>query len=122
MIRFLFLFLVVTAFAETPAQFDALKARVIALQTQVNALQQSNALLLATFVTVDPNPQNNVPGPNITFQGANIHIDPGRYRRFAKMDGHATVLSVKFLRINLGLGDAIAITGNPRNRSIRAKI
>jgi hypothetical protein len=74
MIRFLFLFLVVTAFAETPAQFDALKARVTALQTQVNALQQSNALLLATFVTVDPNPQNKVPGPNINFHGANIHI------------------------------------------------
>jgi hypothetical protein len=49
---FLSLFLVVTAFAETPAQFDALKAQVTALQTHVNALQQNNALLLAPFVTV----------------------------------------------------------------------
>jgi hypothetical protein len=75
MIRsFLFLFLVSTAFAETPAQFAALKAQVVALQQQVMALQQNKALALAPFVTVDSGPENNVPGPNITFHGANIHI------------------------------------------------
>jgi hypothetical protein len=54
------------------AQFTTLKAQVVALQKQVTALQQNNALLLAPFVTVDPNPQINVPGPK--FHGANIHI------------------------------------------------
>ena len=51
MIRsFLFLFLVSTAFAETPAQFAALQAQVNAVQQQVLALQQNNALKLAPFV------------------------------------------------------------------------
>jgi hypothetical protein len=78
MIRsFLFLFLVSTAFGETPAQFAALKAQVLALQQQVIALQQNKALALAPFVNVDLNPDNHVSGPNITFHGANIHIVNG---------------------------------------------
>ena len=32
---------------------------------------------LNSFVTVDPNPENGVIGPHITFKGANIHIVSG---------------------------------------------
>jgi hypothetical protein len=74
---FFFLFLVSTAFGGTPAQFAALKAQVVALQQQVIARQQNKALALAPFVTVDLNPDNHVPGPDITFHGANIHIVNG---------------------------------------------
>lgn len=63
--------------AQTPAQFKAIQSRVAALQQQVIALQQNNALKLAPFVTVNPNPEANVSGPNITFHGANIHIVNG---------------------------------------------
>jgi len=85
MIRILLFFLIAgTAFAQTPAQFAALQAQVSALQTQLAALQkqvatlqQNKALALAPFVTVDPNPEVGVPGPNITFSGVNIHIVNG---------------------------------------------
>src|SRR5690348_11239527 len=60
---------------------QALQAQVEALQKQVGDLQTSNAALqkqltnaknvlaLAPFVSVDPNPQIGVAGPNITFKG-----------------------------------------------------
>ena len=66
--------LITTAGAQTPA---SLQKQITALQAQVTALQQNNALKLAPFVTVNANPENNVPGPNITFHGANIHIVNG---------------------------------------------
>jgi hypothetical protein len=67
-----------------PAEIAALQKQVAALQSQVHALQSqlaavqsNNALKLGAFVTVDPNPENGVIGPNITFKGANIHIVSG---------------------------------------------
>ena len=63
--------------AELKAQVAALQSQVQALQTQLAAIQSNNALKLGPFVTVDPNPENGVIGPNITFKGANIHIVSG---------------------------------------------
>jgi hypothetical protein len=50
-----------------------------ALQTQATALQNQLTMAQpvlgsAPFVSVDPNPENGVIGPHITFKGANIHI------------------------------------------------
>jgi hypothetical protein len=78
------------------AQITALKTSVTALQSQVSGLQTSNTslqsevtalqnqltvaqpvLALAPYVSVDPNSENGVTGPNITFMGANIHIVSG---------------------------------------------
>ena len=73
------------------AEIVALKAEVADPQNQVNSLQASNttlknqlaavesnpALALGPFVTVDPNPENEVVGPNIIFKGANIHVVSG---------------------------------------------
>ncbi len=66
------------------AKVSALQATVSILQGQVSSLQvqlavvQSNpALALGPFVTVDPDPEIGVVGPNITFKGANIHIVSG---------------------------------------------
>jgi trimeric autotransporter adhesin len=70
--------------AKLEAQVDALQNTVTALQTQVNTLQtqlstvqSNNALALGPFVSVDPNSENGVAGPNIKFTGANIHILSG---------------------------------------------
>jgi polyhydroxyalkanoate synthesis regulator phasin len=52
-------------------------SQITALQNQLAAVQKNNALLLGPFVSVDPNPENGVAGPNITFTGANIHIVSG---------------------------------------------
>ena len=78
---------VLAASAPIPALGDeiaVLKAQVATLQLQVQALQNqlakvehNNALLLDPFVTVDPNPEKGVIGPNIKFTGANIHILSG---------------------------------------------
>jgi hypothetical protein len=73
------------------AQVASLQATVSTLQDQVNSLQTSNtalktqlakvqsnhALLLGPFVSIDPNPEIGVIGPNIIFSGANIHIVSG---------------------------------------------
>jgi hypothetical protein len=71
------------------AEITALKAQVADLQNQVNSLQASNTTLqnqlanaknvlaLDPFVSVDPNPEIGVIGPNIIFSGANVHIVSG---------------------------------------------
>jgi len=61
--------------AALQAQITALKNRVTALENQLTAAQ--SVLALAPFVSVDPNSENGVTGPNIRFTGANIHILSG---------------------------------------------
>jgi hypothetical protein len=82
--------------ATIPEEIATLQAEVAALQSQVNtqkghiSMLQSQVtaqqnqltvarpvLALAPFVSVDPNPEINVTGPNIVFKGANIHIESG---------------------------------------------
>jgi hypothetical protein len=63
--------------ATLASEVAALQTQVKSLQTQLTAIQQNNALKLGAFVTVDPNPRNDVIGPNIVFKGANIHIVSG---------------------------------------------
>jgi hypothetical protein len=58
-------------------QVAALQSQVKTLQTQLAAVQSNKALELGPFVSVNPNPENGVIGPNITFKGANIHIVSG---------------------------------------------
>jgi trimeric autotransporter adhesin len=63
--------------AALQAQVAALQHQVNTLQSQLATVQSNNALLLGPFVTVDPNPEIGVIGPNIVFSGANIHIVSG---------------------------------------------
>jgi hypothetical protein len=50
-------------------------AAIAALQKQVNLIAVNPVLAVGPFVTVNPNPGNGVAGPNISFHGANIHIE-----------------------------------------------
>jgi hypothetical protein len=43
----------------------------------LDAVQANNALKLGSFIIFNPDPENGVIGPNITFSGANIHIVSG---------------------------------------------
>ena len=63
--------------ADLKEQVAALQSQVQALQSRLAKVEHNNALLLGPFVTVDPNPEKGVRGPNITFRGANIHIVSG---------------------------------------------
>jgi hypothetical protein len=63
--------------AQLSSQITSLKATVAALQKQVTLISQNPALGLGPFVSVDPNPQLGVKGPNITITGANLHIVDG---------------------------------------------
>ena len=71
------------------SQVNSLQTSNTKLQNEVNSLQTSNTALqnqlahaknvlaLDPFVSVDPNPEIGVIGPNIIFKGANIHIVSG---------------------------------------------
>jgi hypothetical protein len=66
------------------AQVASLQKTVLTLQGEVNALSQelakiqaNNVQALDPFVSVDPNSEAGVAGPNIIFRGANIHILSG---------------------------------------------
>jgi hypothetical protein len=59
------------------ATVSALESQIDTLQGQLTAVQSNPALALGPFVSVDPNPEIGVVGPNITFSGANIHIVSG---------------------------------------------
>ena len=66
-----------TTVSTLQSQVQSLQTSNTALQTHLAAVQSNHALLLGPFVSVDPNPQNGVIGPNIIFTGANIHIVSG---------------------------------------------
>jgi hypothetical protein len=66
-----------SALSTLQSQVEGLQATNTALQTQLAAVQSNRALLLGPFVSVDPNPEIGVIGPNIIFSGANIHIVSG---------------------------------------------
>jgi hypothetical protein len=55
----------------------ALQTSNTALGTRLTAVESNHALQLGPFVSIDPNPETGVTGPNITFSGANIHIVSG---------------------------------------------
>jgi hypothetical protein len=59
------------------ATVSSLRGKVSSLETQLTVVRSNPALALGPFVSVDPNPQIGVIGPNITFSGANIHIVSG---------------------------------------------
>ena len=48
-----------------PARVAALEKEVASLKTQLAVVQHNKALLLGPYVTVDPNSENGVIGPNI---------------------------------------------------------
>jgi hypothetical protein len=58
-------------------QVKSLETSNTSLQTQLAAVRSNHALLLGPFVSVDPNTEIGVIGPNIIFSGANLHIVSG---------------------------------------------
>jgi hypothetical protein len=66
-----------SAVATLQTSNSALQSQVNALRSQLAVVQSNKALALGPFVSVNPNPENGVIGPNITFKGANIHIVSG---------------------------------------------
>jgi hypothetical protein len=58
-------------------QITTQQEQITSLQTALATVQSNKALALGPFVTVDPNPERGVIGPNIVFSGANIHIVSG---------------------------------------------
>lgn len=63
--------------ASLQSTVSSLQGQVTALHSQLAAVQSNHALALGPFVSVDPNPEIGVIGPNIVFSGANIHIISG---------------------------------------------
>jgi hypothetical protein len=66
-----------TSNAKLQNQVNSLQTSNTALQKELAAVQSNHALALGPFVSVDPNPEVGVRGPNIIFSGANIHIVSG---------------------------------------------
>jgi hypothetical protein len=66
-----------TANTHQQNEINSLQTSNTTLQTQLAAVQSNKALALGPFVSVDPNPEIGVVGPNIIFTGANIHIVSG---------------------------------------------
>ena len=71
-----------TTVASLQSQVSSLQTTITTLQSEVTALQHEltaarSVLALAPYVSVDPNVEIGVIGPNIVFSGANIHIVSG---------------------------------------------
>jgi hypothetical protein len=66
-----------TSNAKLQNQVNSLQTSNTTMQKQLAAVQSNHALALGPYVSVDPNPENGVIGPNIKFTGANIHILSG---------------------------------------------
>lgn len=66
-----------TADTAQNVQLNALQTASSNEQAQLTVIENNPVLLLGPFVTLNPNPEIGVIGPNITFHGANIHIVSG---------------------------------------------
>jgi hypothetical protein len=69
-----------TANTRLQNEINSLQTSNTTLHSQLAAVRSNHALLLGPFVSVDPNPEIGVIGPNIIFSGANIHIVSGSGR------------------------------------------
>jgi hypothetical protein len=58
-------------------QVNGLQTTIQSLQAQLSSTAATNALALGKYVSVDPNPEQGVAGPNVIFSGANVHIESG---------------------------------------------
>jgi hypothetical protein len=58
-------------------QVGNLQSAESSLQQQLTTIENNSVLALGPFVTVDPNPETGVIGPNVTFHGINVHIVSG---------------------------------------------
>lgn len=102
--------------AQTPAQLqreiatlretvESQSATIAALKRQVTLLAQNPALQLGPFVSVDPNAENGVTGPNIVFTGANLHVVNGALGR-GKVNGLGNlIIGYDEAPVNLQPGD-----------------
>jgi trimeric autotransporter adhesin len=66
-----------SAVSALQGQVNTQQGKITTLQGQIATLQINPVIALGPFVSVDPNPENGVIGPHITFKGANIHIISG---------------------------------------------
>jgi len=66
-----------TSEAKLQTEVNSLQASNTTLKSELTAVQSNHALALGPFVSVNPNSEIGVAGPNITFTGANIHIVSG---------------------------------------------
>jgi hypothetical protein len=60
-----------------PPNYNALVARVEALEAALGTVQANNVLALGPYVSVDTNTINGLVGPHIIFTGANLHVQSG---------------------------------------------
>lgn len=58
-------------------------ALIVALEKKLALVASNPALQIGPFVSVDPNPENGLIGPHITFKGANVHIVDGTGSTYA---------------------------------------
>jgi hypothetical protein len=66
-----------TSEASLQTEVNSLQTNNTSLKNELAAVQSNHALALGPFVSVNPNAEIGVAGPNITFTGANIHIVSG---------------------------------------------
>lgn len=60
--------------ASLTTDMTAAQAKIAGLTTDMTAVKGNNALDLGPYVSVTSSTLNNVIGPNIIFQGANVHV------------------------------------------------
>lgn len=59
------------------SQVATLQSQVSSLQTALATVQANPVLSLGPYVSVDPNPENGLKGPNVIVKAANVHIESG---------------------------------------------
>lgn len=69
---------------ELEMEVETLQSEVSTLQTEnsglaseVSMIRKNPALKLGPYVSVDPNSENGLVGPNLIFKGVNVHIESG---------------------------------------------
>jgi hypothetical protein len=84
---------------------------IAAVQRQVNLIAANPALALGPFVTLDPNPENGVIGPNLVLHGVNVHIVSGS----GATDDHGTPTGLG----NLIVGYSLPFVGTISNSFVK---
>jgi len=71
---------------------ESQEASITALRAELDVVKANSVLDLGDYVSVNPDSQNGVAGPNIVFTGANLHIRSGAGATDAAVNGKGNLI------------------------------
>jgi len=102
--------------SELRSLVDQLTSRLEAAESGIADVQTSPALALGSFVRIEPSPIEDLAGPHILFEGANVHVRSGSGNTADEIEGEVDLQGLGNLIVGYNEQGSIAGIPQPRAR------